>query len=133
MGASGSKSNRRLDHKSLNTRQIKKLIKTRQLAPLFIGQDENDSGKLDECPICLLNFPALNHTDGCCGAAICTDCYLKVLYSRSEDTVQQCPFCNKPGYKVTYHGPKTEAARAAERQERDTVEHALVSARLVWL
>jgi hypothetical protein len=37
--------------------------------------------KLDECPICFLNYPSLNHSR-CCKSVICTECFLQVKVGR---------------------------------------------------
>lgn len=111
---------------ALSSKSVRKAVRNKQLAPILEGQDD-PSSTLDECPICLLHYPAVN-TAACCGNSLCTECYLQVALSRSEHGAQLCPFCNKANYSVTFHA-KTSAQRAAERSERALVEQAVLHAR----
>jgi hypothetical protein len=88
------------------------------------GQDEA-SPHLDECPICMLNFPGGLNRSSCCKQPICTECYLQVAPRMSSRGVS-CPFCKKDNYTVGYFGPPSAAARAKARQEEQL---ALASAR----
>ena len=52
-----------------------------------------------ECPICFLNFEALNIA-ACCSQLICTDCYLLVKNSVKGSPI--CPFCSLKSMSVRY-------------------------------
>ncbi|EOD13256.1 hypothetical protein EMIHUDRAFT_247056 [Emiliania huxleyi CCMP1516] len=105
-------------------RALRRAILERRLAPCTRGQDEA-SPHLDECPICMLNFPGGLNRSSCCKQPICTECYLQVAPRMSSRGVS-CPFCKKDNYTVGYFGPPSAAARAKARQEEQL---ALASAR----
>ena len=64
---------------SYDERALRRLILERKVAPCFRGSEEPGSthggGGGEECPICMLYYPALN-TSSCCKKRICTECCL---------------------------------------------------------
>jgi hypothetical protein len=67
----------------------------RGLAP----KKQSDDPLSHECPICFLNYEAVNEAT-CCKQMICTDCYLLVKKgSKGELT---CPFCGISPLSVKY-------------------------------
>ena len=52
-----------------------------------------------ECPICFLNFEALNIAT-CCSQTICTDCYMLVKNAVKGSPI--CPFCSLKSMSVRY-------------------------------
>ena len=131
----------------VDLRKLRKLILSGKLAPCFPGQEGGTQTvttgvggsvdvpgasalepgprfevKLDECPICFLNYPVLNHSR-CCKSVICTECFLQVKAPAADCSVQ-CPFCKSPGYTVEFRGKKTEEQRALEEEEEAAVSQA---------
>jgi len=53
---------------------------------------------MEECPICFLSYGAVNITT-CCGAIICTECFLQVRPQKEKDST--CPFCSSEKFSVT--------------------------------
>lgn len=79
---------------------VKTLIAENKLAPIESASDDND----EECPICFMNFSAVN-TTSCCKYELCTGCYVQ-LNSSAENLQQKtcsCPFCGKDSLVVNYH------------------------------
>jgi len=101
---------------------LKKLICDKKLAPIFKGIDDDTPGSLlDECPICFMLYPSLNHAR-CCKQDICTECFLQLKpFNSSEAT---CPFCNRTDFHVYFTGPKSKAERKAEEEDQKKVEEA---------
>lgn len=52
---------------------------------------------MEECPICFLSYGAVNITN-CCGAIICTECFLQVRPQKEKDST--CPFCSSENFSV---------------------------------
>ena len=116
------------------------------------AQDDGTEAS-EECPICLLHYPAVNETE-CCHKGLCTECFLQVSLTRMQPRQDQnlqftlscvlqvqvrtqtehkgalCPFC-KTQLRVLYRGPKSEAERSLARDEEARVLQALTLARLV--
>ena len=83
------------------------LIKARKLAPCYPEEERCDAGggggdgggeqgaeedgAADECPICMLVFPALNRAV-CCRSPLCTECFVSVQCS-SRPGHAACPYC----------------------------------------
>ncbi len=65
-----------------------------KLAPKIV----NENGIGPECPICFLNFAALNSVL-CCKQRICTNCYLDI---NSETKSVSCPFCSQINFAVSF-------------------------------
>lgn len=78
------------------------------LAPKMVSQEEEDP----ECPICFMNYEALNKTV-CCKAAICTNCFLQMKNSRVQQS--NCPFCTVDMFNVTYSEQRRESAAASDK------------------
>mmetsp|Transcript_13466 Transcript_13466/g.24149 ORF Transcript_13466/g.24149 Transcript_13466/m.24149 type:complete len:418 (-) Transcript_13466:456-1709(-) len=57
-----------------DAKTVKHMVSHRELAPLNVGSEEDEG---EECPICCLNYPALN-TSACCEQPICTECFLQI-------------------------------------------------------
>ncbi|EEH54573.1 uncharacterized protein MICPUCDRAFT_19589, partial [Micromonas pusilla CCMP1545] len=55
------------DHDDVDLKKLKRLIVKGKLAPCYPGKEQD----LDECPICFLSYPSLNHSK-CCNSGICT-------------------------------------------------------------
>jgi hypothetical protein len=74
--------------------RTRKLISEGQLAP----RDQVQGGVEGyECPICFLDYIAINHTK-CCRATICTECFAQLL---AKSDVVPCPFCTD-NLKITF-------------------------------
>eukprot|EP00189_Rhodosorus_marinus_P003630 CAMPEP_0113969802 /NCGR_PEP_ID=MMETSP0011_2-20120614/10605_1 /TAXON_ID=101924 /ORGANISM="Rhodosorus marinus" /LENGTH=287 /DNA_ID=CAMNT_0000983671 /DNA_START=73 /DNA_END=936 /DNA_ORIENTATION=+ /assembly_acc=CAM_ASM_000156 len=69
------------------------------VAPNVEGQDEKSAKYPEECPICMMYFPALN-SHACCGQKICTKCLRKVRSLGADRKEWVCPFCMFRGPKV---------------------------------
>jgi hypothetical protein len=57
--------------------QAERVVVAGLIAPRVRGEDERLDPSLEECPICLLHYEreTLN-TTRCCGADICSECFL---------------------------------------------------------
>ena len=82
--------------KSSDLKKLKKKILDEKLAPFYPGVDTDDDESAgfdpaatcfadEECPICFLNYPALNRSK-CCGKGICTECFLQLKVSKGKPT-----------------------------------------------
>ena len=78
---------------SSNTKSFK--VDLSKLAPKRHSLEEEIG---EECPICFINYQALNHVI-CCKQAICTECYISL---KIADSACVCPFCNIPNFNVEY-------------------------------
>ena len=131
------------DHDDVDLKKLKRLIVKGKLAPCYPGKevgddaadddddddDDDDAWKvgspkvkkqdLDECPICFLSYPSLNHSK-CCNSGICTECFLQLKAPARHVTVQ-CPFCKTPSYSVQFRGCRTDEERAAAAEEEAAV------------
>uniref|UniRef100_A0A7S0BC56 RING-type domain-containing protein n=1 Tax=Rhodosorus marinus TaxID=101924 RepID=A0A7S0BC56_9RHOD len=97
-------------------------------APNVEGQDEKSGKHPEECPICMMYFPALN-SHACCGQKICTKCLRKVRSLGSYRKEWVCPFCMFRGPKVTYNGPLSEEELRRQSEERRKTNEALARAK----
>jgi len=78
-------------------RSLKKMVQKGKIAPFYQGMTEAQSGSaLEECPICMLWYDALNRSN-CCQKPICsgltlylksdlTSCFRMLPTSASEDS-----------------------------------------------
>lgn len=109
---------------------IRRQIYRGDLAPTTPGQDTASPTAKEECPICMLVYPALN-TTRCCTARLCTECYLQIRPPRHNRT--SCPFCKHRRLEILYLGPLPESvllreasderrAAAASRRHRDNLQ-----------
>ena len=57
-----------------------------------------------ECPICFLNYGALNSVV-CCNQSICTNCYVELRNAQPVTKNCHCPFCHQLGFVTTYSAP----------------------------
>lgn len=93
---------------------VKNLIAENKLAPSEVACSGDDA----ECPICFMNFSALNSTT-CCNYEVCTDCYVQLKVS--ADSLQQktcsCPFCGKDSLVVKYHPKQTKNTKNNKQNE----------------
>lgn len=65
-------------------------------------QLETDFSEDSECPICFLNYVALNEAL-CCKQMICTDCYLLMKHTAIQAVVKcPCPFCSTEVLNIIY-------------------------------
>lgn len=65
-----------------------------------------------ECPICFLNYEALNESL-CCKQLICTECYLLMKRTAIQAVAKcPCPYCSTEVLYIMYR-PKTAASKAA--------------------
>ena len=108
---------------SYDERALRRLILERKVAPCFRGSEEPGSthggGGGEECPICMLFYPALN-TSSCCKKRICTECYLQMAPPTSNKT-HNCPFCKRGGYAVEYRGPLSALEQQSMQGEEQRV------------
>ena len=126
--------------KDSDLKKLKKRILAESLAPFYPGVDADEEdgeclggmdGDAEECPICLLSYPALNRSK-CCGKGICTECFLQLKVSkkgsgstkRRLEQTTQCPFCKAEKYDVAYRGKKSLAEKSAELEEERKVKEA---------
>eukprot|EP00761_Pharyngomonas_kirbyi_P006827 gb/GECH01006836.1/.p1 GENE.gb/GECH01006836.1/~~gb/GECH01006836.1/.p1 ORF type:complete len:311 (+),score=103.70 gb/GECH01006836.1/:1-933(+) len=105
-------------------RTVRKLIINKSLAPCYPGQDEDKLPEdkdptIEECPICMLNYPGGLNRCNCCNQSICTECYLQIKKPKQGSAV--CPFCNASNYSVQYKGPKTQEEIQEEQIEQQHV------------
>ncbi|KAF5842907.1 hypothetical protein DUNSADRAFT_3934 [Dunaliella salina] len=99
--------------------QLLKLLKHKK--QVIAPQDQVDLFEsLEECPICMLHFQALN-TSLCCQKRICTECYLQVQTCAGQNLLPMCPFCKLPGYVAKFQGAKTKLEREQDQQEEQKV------------
>ncbi|KAJ8904799.1 hypothetical protein NDN08_001314 [Rhodosorus marinus] len=98
------------------------------VAPNVEGQDEKSRKYPEECPICMMYFPALN-SHACCGQKICTKCLRKVRSLGADRKEWVCPFCMFRGPKVTYNGPLSEEELRRQSEERRKIDEALARAK----
>ena len=102
-------------------RKLRRDILKGRLAPCFRGLEQGGPAS-EECPICMLQYPALNRSR-CCGQGICTECYAQVgekYRAAAAEKQGGCPFCKTPGYRAIYEGclsAKDLAKREAESRE----------------
>ncbi|WIA12396.1 hypothetical protein OEZ85_012442 [Tetradesmus obliquus] len=107
---------------NIDLRKLKKLIKARRIAPFWEQQDQDQDGR-EECPICNYWYPAIN-TASCCGARLCTECFVMCQSSHDPPGKAACPYCKKVPFSVRYLGCKTEEQMRRERMERQIVAEA---------
>ena len=125
-------------------RKLRRDILKGRLAPCFKGAEDGGGG-VEECPICMLHYPALNRSR-CCGQGICTECYAQVgpkYRAAAADKPGACPFCKAPDYRADYVGrlsagelakreaESREVAAAQERQRLGELERQAVREREV--
>jgi len=79
----------------------------KHLAPRKAVLDGDTEAEAAECPICFLNFEALNEAT-CCKQMVCTDCYL--LVKNTPKGPPQCPFCSHKVLIVRYTPSAGDAA-----------------------
>jgi hypothetical protein len=101
---------------------IRKLVGDGKLASRQKGCEDRTGESNQECPICFLYYKETNITK-CCGANICTECYLQV--KPQKDKTASCPFCNSPKVGVSVAKQLSEAQ--VEEQKKD--EQRVVEAR----
>jgi len=106
---SGLYSNCKWDEKA-----IRKLVGDGKLASRMEGLDYASGDCNQECPICFLNYKEVNRTK-CCGANICTECYLQVRPQKDKQSC--CPFCNAPKVSVTV--AKKLSSEQVEQQKKE--------------
>ena len=82
------------------------------------GTEERVNETDTECPICFLQYCAINKTK-CCQAYICTECYLQVRNPKETSTA--CPFCNQK-LSVTVAHVSEEAIRERRSEEQRVIE-----------
>lgn len=58
---------------------------------------------VQECPICTVTFPSMN-TASCCGARVCTECFVYHQTSSDPPGQAQCPFCKTMPFAVRVGG-----------------------------
>ncbi|KAF6262122.1 hypothetical protein COO60DRAFT_1625064 [Scenedesmus sp. NREL 46B-D3] len=107
---------------NIDLRKLKKLIKARRLAPFWKQKDDCQDGR-EECPICNYWYPVIN-TASCCGARLCTECFVMCQSSHDPPGKAACPYCKKVPFSVRYVGCKGEAQLRRERMERQIVAEA---------
>uniref|UniRef100_A0A383V9E8 RING-type domain-containing protein n=1 Tax=Tetradesmus obliquus TaxID=3088 RepID=A0A383V9E8_TETOB len=107
---------------NIDLRKLKKLIKARRIAPFWEQQDQDQDGR-EECPICNYWYP-VNNTASCCGARLCTECFVMCQSSHDPPGKAACPYCKKVPFSVRYLGCKTEEQMRRERMERQIVAEA---------
>jgi hypothetical protein len=88
--------------------------------------NENREAADVECPICFLNYAAINQTK-CCQAHICTECFLQVRPQRDKSAA--CPFCNAPRVQVVVAEELDEKAIVERDQEEQRVIEAEIRSR----
>jgi hypothetical protein len=88
--------------------------------------NENREAADVECPICFLNYAAINRTK-CCQAHICTECFLQVRPQRDKSAA--CPFCNAPRVQVVVAEELDEKAIVERDQEEQRVIEAEIRSR----
>jgi len=110
-----------------NPKEIKRLVVSRQIAPLYPGTQEPDLSRedLEECPICFLYYTGGLNRVKCCKQSVCSECYLQVKKPNVTE-VSTCPFCNKEGFDVIFRGPLTiqelEVRKEEERKVKELEE-----------
>lgn len=63
--------------------RVRRLINERRLAPCFVGaESDNQDATLEECPICMYFYPAMNRTT-CCRKSICTGARVRAALRHS--------------------------------------------------
>ncbi|CAJ1953490.1 unnamed protein product [Cylindrotheca closterium] len=100
---------------------IRKLVGDGKLASRQKGCEDRTMNANQECPICFLYYKETNVTK-CCGANICTECYLQV--KPQKEKTASCPFCNAPKVTVTVARKLTEDQLAEQKKEEERVTEA---------
>jgi len=109
-------------------RSLKKMVQKGKIAPFYQGMTEAQSGSaLEECPICMLWYDALNRSN-CCQKPICSECYLQV-HRKIPEHIELCPFCKTPEYQITFRGPLTDEEKSIIEQEDQKVLEASIRMR----
>ena len=94
-----------------------------KVAPRHVGSEHRTSPTDRECPICFLQYPAVNVLK-CCSAHICTECYLQVRPQKAKS--YPCPFCNHPKMTVT----PAMAMNAESMLLREEAEQRVIEAKI---
>ncbi len=99
---------------------VRKMISQGRLAPSFRGKDDREEGTEQYCPICLLHYDEINMLK-CCGATICTECYLQLQDPTHQSTA--CPLCKCSEMKISPTKQlKLSEATKRERDEQKVIE-----------
>ncbi|KAK7257092.1 hypothetical protein RIF29_30818 [Crotalaria pallida] len=114
------------NHKDVDHKKLRKLIRESKLAPCYPG-DDDCAYDLEECPICFLYYPSLNRSR-CCMKSICTECFLQMKVPNSTRP-SQCPFCKTANYAVEYRGVKSKEEKGLEQIEEQRVIEAKIRMR----
>ena len=76
---------------------------------------ENNFSENSECPICFLNYEALNEAT-CCKQLICTGCYLLMKYTATLVEIKcPCPFCSNETLNIVYHPQLNVISKLCEK------------------
>ena len=67
-------------------RVLRRMVLERRLAPFYRGDDE-PTDDMEECPICMLNYPGGLNRSSCCQQGICSECFLQI-YPRANKPVK---------------------------------------------
>jgi len=103
---------------------IRRLIGEGKLAARLNGTDNRLTPSSCECPICFLNYTQVNTTT-CCGATVCTECYLQIRPQKERHVT--CPFCNH--VKIQVRLAKT-TDNVEENEKRDIDEQKAIEANI---
>eukprot|EP01025_Chloroclados_australasicus_P015939 TRINITY_DN1777_c0_g1_i3.p1 TRINITY_DN1777_c0_g1~~TRINITY_DN1777_c0_g1_i3.p1 ORF type:complete len:615 (-),score=64.09 TRINITY_DN1777_c0_g1_i3:1092-2936(-) len=115
--------------KCTEERRLKRYIIQGKLAPCYEGVLVEDDSHFqgEECPICFLNFPALNQAM-CCSKRICTECFLQVSGKTCLVSDVVCPFCKAPNFSVKFSGPRSKEEQIKEWEENQKAVAAEINA-----
>lgn len=108
-------------------KHVARLIVRGELAPRVPGADARDDSAPEECPICLLAYPALNAAR-CCAARLCTECYLQLRPPRGPKP--PCPFCKHRRLDAVFRGPRSPEELAQEQADERRAAAAAAAAAL---
>eukprot|EP00882_Tetradesmus_deserticola_P006999 GHRQ01007371.1.p1 GENE.GHRQ01007371.1~~GHRQ01007371.1.p1 ORF type:complete len:162 (+),score=2.76 GHRQ01007371.1:172-657(+) len=107
---------------NINLTKLRKLIRARRLAP-FWHQEENCEDGREECPICNYWYPAINKAS-CCGAHLCTECFVLCQSSHDPPGNAACPYCKKVPFSVRYVSSNDEQQLRRKRTDGQVVAKA---------
>jgi hypothetical protein len=86
--------------------------------PTTISTLLSHSLQVDECPICMLNFPALNQTV-CCKSLICTECFVEVQCVSKPPGKASCPYCKSHPLTVKVGGTPGQQKPCSSKQPNE--------------
>lgn len=113
-----------------NPKSYRSLIVSKKLAPLYKGVTDpselKDKSDVEECPICFLFYPGGLNWCRCCKNRLCSECF---LVSTPPGETNQCPFCNRTNFGISFTGPKSAEEKQKEEEEEERFKQATLRMR----